>query len=98
MLSTQESAALRLQQSILMSARLCHMNARVDQILTEALGLPTEERSALVAALLDSIEGSADESIKTAWRDEILRRRQALKSGAVTPVPWTEARARISAL
>jgi putative addiction module component (TIGR02574 family) len=74
------------------------MNARVDQILTEALGLPTDERSALVVALLDSIEGSADAGITEVWRDEIRQRRDALKSGLLKPVAWTEARARINSL
>lgn len=74
------------------------MNARVDELLTLALRLPTEERSALVIALLDSIEGSADPSITEAWREEIARRRQALKSGAATPVPWSEARALLDSL
>lgn len=74
------------------------MNARVDELLTLALRLPAEERSALVIALLDSIEGSADASIVEAWRQEIAQRRQALKSGAATPVPWAEVRARIDSL
>lgn len=74
------------------------MNARVDELLTQALCLPTDERSALVIALLDSIEGSADASITDAWREEIGRRRQAMKSGTATPVPWAEARARIDSL
>lgn len=74
------------------------MNARVDELLAQALSLPADERSALVIALLDSIEGSADASITEAWREEIVRRRQALKSGAATPVPWAKARARIDSL
>lgn len=44
----------------LTDARLPAMNARVDQLLAEALSLPADERSALVVALLDSIEGSAE--------------------------------------
>ena len=74
------------------------MNARVDHLLTEALELPTDERSALVVALLDSLEGSTDASISQAWLDEIRQRRQALKSGTVKPVPWAEARGRLSTL
>lgn len=44
------------------------MNARVDHLLHEALELPDDERSALVVALLDSLEGSADPSISEAWQ------------------------------
>lgn len=74
------------------------MNARVDHLLDAALGLPTDERSALVAALLDSLEGSDDAGISDAWRDELHKRRTALRAGAVKAVPWAEARARLQAL
>lgn len=74
------------------------MNARVDHLLGEALGLPSEERSALVVALLDSLEGSEDASISEAWRDEVRRRRQELKEGTVRPVSWADAKARLSSL
>jgi len=80
------------------SARLAGMTARVDHLLDEALGLPTDERSALVVALLDSLEGSADAAISEAWREELIRRRGELRSGSVRTVPWAEAKARLSAL
>ena len=74
------------------------MNARVDHLLDEVLGLPAEERSAVAAALIDSLEGSADASVSEAWKRELLRRRDALRSGASVAMPWAEARARMSAL
>ena len=74
------------------------MNARVDHLLDEALGLPTDERSALVVALLDSLEGSEDAAISDAWRQELKVRQAALRTGTVKAVPWAEARARLSAL
>jgi len=74
------------------------MNARVDQLLADALGLPADQRSALVVALIDSIEGSADASVSEAWRTEIRQRRDALAAGAVKAVPWFEAKARLGAL
>ena len=74
------------------------MNAHVDHILDEALGLPADERSALTVALLDSLEGSDDSSITEAWRQEIKARQAALRAGTVKAVSWAEARARLSAL
>ncbi len=74
------------------------MNARVDHLLDEALGLSVEERSAVAAALIDSLEGAADGTVSEAWRRELLKRREALRSGAAKPTPWAEARARLSAL
>jgi len=74
------------------------MNARVDQLLADALDLPADERSALVVALLDSLEGSTDAAISEAWRKELRLRKQALRDGTLKAVPWAEARARLSAL
>jgi len=74
------------------------MNARVDHLLDEVLGLPAEERSAVAAALIDSLEGTEDASVPEAWKQELLRRREALRSGASPAVAWSGARARMSAL
>ena len=74
------------------------MNARIDHLLDEALALAVDERSALVIALLDSLEGEDEGTIGKAWADEIRRRKSALSSGATRGVPWLEARARLSAL
>jgi putative addiction module component (TIGR02574 family) len=74
------------------------MNARMDHLLDEALTLPIAERSAVVLALLDSIEGSNDASVSEAWRAEIKRRREALTSGSIQAVAWQAARKRLSAL
>ncbi|WP_137732323.1 addiction module protein [Pseudaquabacterium pictum] len=74
------------------------MNARIDHLLDEALSLPTDDRSALVVALLDSLEGSDDASVSDAWRQEIRRRRAGLRDGTIVPVAWAEAKARLSAL
>ena len=79
-------------------ATLSNVNAHVDHILDEALGLPPDERSALTVALLDSLEGSDDSSIAEAWRQEIRARQAALRAGTVSAVSWMEVRARLSAL
>jgi putative addiction module component (TIGR02574 family) len=81
-----------------LGARLFIMIARVDHILNEALALAAEERSALALALLESLETSADPKISEAWREEIRRRRIALRAGATQPAPWSDARARLHSL
>lgn len=80
-------------------SRLAAMNRRVDHLLIEALELPAAERSAVVAALVDSLEG--DDSlavVSDAWRRELLQRRDAFRSGTVQAAIWSEARARLNAL
>ena len=74
------------------------MNDRIDHLLDEALSLPTDERSALVVALLDSLEGSDDASLSESWRQEIRRRRAGLRDGTIVPLSWAEARARLNSL
>lgn len=74
------------------------MNARVDHLLETALGLPAEERSALVVALLDSLDGADDPAVSDAWREEVRRRRAELRAGTTRAAPWAEAKARLSAL
>lgn len=77
---------------------LCRMNARVDHVLEEVLRLSAEERSAVAAALIDSLETVEDASVAQAWRTELLRRRAELRAGAVRGASWTEVRARLSAM
>ncbi len=79
-------------------ARLNIMNARVDHLLDEVLGLPSEERSALVVALLDSLETADEATISDVWRVEVNRRRTELRAGRLQAAPWAEVRRRLGAL
>lgn len=77
---------------------LCSMNARVDHVLEDVLRLSAEERSAVAAALIDSLETGDESSVSEAWRTELSRRRAELRAGAVQGAPWPEVRARFSAM
>jgi putative addiction module component (TIGR02574 family) len=77
---------------------LCVMNARVDHVLEDVLRLSAEERSAVAAALIDSLETSEEGSVAEAWHTELLRRRAELRAGVAQAVPWPEVRARMSAM
>jgi putative addiction module component (TIGR02574 family) len=74
------------------------MNARVDDLIDEALALDPAERSAVVVALLDSLDGEDEAAVAQAWADEIRKRKGELHAGSAQAVPWAEARARLSAL
>ena len=94
--------ALRLSEwlggAAVTDAMLCLMNARVDHVLVDVLRLSAEERSAVAAALIDSLETSEEGSVAEAWRTELLRRRQDLRAGVVQAASWSEARERMSAM
>jgi len=62
------------------------------KLLEEALKLSPEARAALAASLLESLDEQVDEDVEAAWAEEIAKRIRQLDSGAVTPVPWSEAR------
>ncbi len=81
-----------------LGAILCNMNARVDHVLEDLLRLPAEERSAVAAALIDSLETDQEPSIAEAWRTELIQRRADLRAGVVRAVPWSDARARLSSM
>ena len=62
------------------------------KLLEEALKLSPEARAALATSLLESLDEAVDEGAEAAWAEEIAERTRGLDSGAVTPVPWSEAR------
>lgn len=65
-------------------------------ILKEALNLPPEARAALAGSLLESLDQEVDEKAEAIWQTEIVRRLWELDSGNVKPIPWSEARRKIS--
>lgn len=67
------------------------------QLLVEALRLPEEERAALAAELIDSLDSDVDVDAEAAWAAEIQARVSAIESGQAKTVPWSEARRRIHA-
>jgi len=74
------------------------MNIRVDHLLEDVLRLSVDERSAVAAALIDSLESSDEAAVSAAWRAELLKRREDLRSGYATAQPWADARARLGTL
>ena len=74
------------------------MNARVHHVLEDVLRLSAEERSAVAATLIDSLETGDKGSVAEAWRAELLRRRDELRTGMAHGAPWSEVRARMSAM
>ncbi len=70
------------------------MGAHVDEVLAKAMKLDPDERAEIAERLLDSLR-PADAEVGEAWRAEIRTRIEDLDSGAVEPVAWEEARARI---
>ena len=74
------------------------MNTTAKQLYDNALQLPDAERSELAAWLIESLDPDVDHDVEEAWDVEIKRRIAELDSGAVTAIPWPEARRMILGL
>ena len=74
------------------------MNARAAHLLEDVLRLPAEERSAVAAALIDSLENTDETAISEGWRTELMRRRDDHRAGRVTAQPWASVKARLGSL
>lgn len=77
------------------------MAAVFKDLEAQALALPVGERSALVARLLDSLEGVLDDSpeaVAAAWDEEIAQRVADFEAGRTQGVPYEQARAELRAL
>ncbi len=65
--------------------------------LDRALRLPVDERLALAAALLESVEGPGEPEWAEAWAAELDRRVREFDEGRVQGVPRSEVKAKIEA-
>jgi putative addiction module component (TIGR02574 family) len=68
------------------------MSPEVDEILKKAMALPPEDRGALAASLIDSLDEGLEFDLETevAWQREVARRAGEIESGKVKTIPWPE--------
>ena len=57
--------------------------------------VPARERARLASRLLRSLEKVQDPEAGKAWAEEVVRRAEELRSGAVKGVPWETVRRRL---
>ncbi|MBD2773751.1 addiction module protein [Iningainema tapete] len=63
----------------------------IEQLMQEALSLPSASRVLLVEKLVESLEFDIEPAIQAAWNTEAKRRRDEVRSGEVQPIPGEEA-------
>jgi len=66
-----------------------------ENLLSEAMQLPEEDRVLLINQLLETVHTPDDPEVEGAWQEEIARRIAEVESGRVKPLPWSEARRQI---
>jgi len=66
----------------------------LNEILTAAQALPSDQRAQLIAALWDNTDPSDWVQPDVAWLAEVNRRSDAYDTGKMTASPWPEVRER----
>ncbi|HLL48393.1 MAG TPA: addiction module protein [Longimicrobiaceae bacterium] len=75
------------------------MSVPLEKVEAEALELPARERALLAHRLIASLDGEGEDpaDVELAWEEEIHRRVEEYRSGAVRAVPASEVFARARA-
>ena len=66
-----------------------------NDLLSQALGLPLEDRALIARDLLISLESGFDDDAEAAWVGEIEARSKAVAKGEFTATDWRESAKRI---
>ncbi len=66
------------------------MGTAVDNILTQALQMPPQERAAVAERLIASLDPEVDWDIEVAWQQEVQRRIDEIDKGEVVCIPWEQ--------
>jgi putative addiction module component (TIGR02574 family) len=68
------------------------MTLDAEEILSAALMLNEQDRAAIAASLIDSLDRVEEEGCDEAWADEVAKRVRELDNGEVKTISWSEAR------
>lgn len=71
------------------------MNAKLHQILDDALELSEEDRVNLADLLLESVDFARDFERQAEWEAEIKRRVEEVENGTAKTIPWEEVRRKL---
>ena len=67
----------------------------VEELIQEALSLPSSSRVFLVEKLIESLESDIDENIQKTWNTEAKKRRDEIRNHTVEPISGEIALAQI---
>ena len=66
-----------------------------NQILEQALSLPENQRAAIAASLLRSLDSEGDAETDAEWDAEVKRRLDEIDNGTVELIPWSEVKSKV---
>jgi putative addiction module component (TIGR02574 family) len=67
------------------------MATPIDNLLSEVLKLPPDDRARFAAELLASLDGEPDTEVEAAWAEEISARMEQIERGEARLVDWDQA-------
>jgi putative addiction module component (TIGR02574 family) len=70
------------------------MSPSTEQVLQNALSLPSAEQVDLIEALIAALDESDPQSLDAEWMAEIQHRSAEFDAGKATPIPWSMVRER----
>lgn len=73
------------------------MARKLDELVSEALDLPSTSRAELAKQLLESLDNLSHAEIENLWIEESERRYEAYEAGEIKAVPADEVFARLRA-
>ena len=71
------------------------MTSAVHELYEKACELSAEDRAALAALLLESLDSTIDDGAEDLWVKEIERRLSDYNGGRIRTIPWRDVRARL---
>jgi len=66
------------------------MSTAIEQVLTQALQMPPQDRAMIAERLLASLDTEVDWEVEVAWQQEAQRRIEEIDRGEVVCLPWEQ--------
>lgn len=71
------------------------MDIDLQNLADQALALPDDQRAALAATLIGSLDTQIDEDAEESWKEEVAKRVAEIDRGEVELIPWEQVIAKL---
>ena len=71
------------------------MDTDLQNLANQALALPDDQRAALAATLIGSLDTQIDEDAEESWKEEVAKRIAEIDRGEVELIPWEQVIAKL---
>jgi len=71
------------------------MDIDLQNLANQALALPDDQRAALAATLIGSLDSQIDEDAEESWKEEVAKRVAEIDRGEVELIPWEQVIAKL---